>query len=175
MRSLFDRRADSGTRLAPNFTPEYRIVSGLRRMTNQQMVPLRGLSVPLTSEIVDKYKWDAFWDAPLDLSARSRAAVAEVAGVARVHPRGAAEGRRPLRHRPLRGWAAAILPQRRVWRTSAGLPRKHEEIRRATATYHASGCEVKSNGGRIEVTFPGVEIGKLFTGQLHHQSSRTAA
>jgi hypothetical protein len=43
-------------------------MSGLRRMSNQQMQPLRGLGVELTSEIVDKYRWDPFWDAPLDLS-----------------------------------------------------------------------------------------------------------
>src|SRR6185312_4811112 len=47
--------------------PEFRIVSGVRRMSNQQMVPLRELGVALTDEIVEAKKWDAFWDAPLDL------------------------------------------------------------------------------------------------------------
>jgi len=41
-------------------------------MSNQQMAPLRaGLGVELTSEVVDKYRWSRFWDAPLDLSAPS--------------------------------------------------------------------------------------------------------
>ena len=50
--------------VAANATPDYRIASGLRRMSNQQIVPLRGLGVELTSEIVDRYRWDPFWDAP---------------------------------------------------------------------------------------------------------------
>jgi hypothetical protein len=48
---------------------EFRIVEGLRRISNQQLAPLRELGVELTSEVVDRYKWDVFWDAPLDLSA----------------------------------------------------------------------------------------------------------
>jgi hypothetical protein len=55
--------------LASNATPDFRVASGLRRMSNQQMVPLRGLGVELTPEIVDRYRWEPFWDAPLDLSA----------------------------------------------------------------------------------------------------------
>jgi hypothetical protein len=47
---------------------EFRVVEGLRRISNQQLVPLRALGVDLTSEVVDRYKWDVFWDAPLDLS-----------------------------------------------------------------------------------------------------------
>ena len=47
---------------------EYRVVEGLRRISNQQLAPLRDLNVPLTQEVVDRYKWDVFWDAPLDLS-----------------------------------------------------------------------------------------------------------
>ena len=47
---------------------EFKIVEGLRRISNQQLVPLRELDVPLTPEVVDKYKWDVFWDAPLDLN-----------------------------------------------------------------------------------------------------------
>ncbi len=46
---------------------EIRIVEGLRRISNQQLAPLRDLGVELTQDVVDRYKWDAFWDAPLDL------------------------------------------------------------------------------------------------------------
>jgi hypothetical protein len=46
---------------------EYRIVEGFRRISNQQLVPLRALGVEITPEVVDRYKWDVFWDAPLDL------------------------------------------------------------------------------------------------------------
>ena len=46
---------------------EYSIVEGYRRISNQQLAPLRDLGVELTQEVVDRYKWDVFWDAPLDL------------------------------------------------------------------------------------------------------------
>ena len=46
---------------------EYRIVEGFRRISNQQLAPLQSLGVELTQDIVDRYKWDVFWDAPLDL------------------------------------------------------------------------------------------------------------
>jgi hypothetical protein len=46
---------------------EFHIVEGLRRISNQQLAPLRQLGVELTQQIVDRYKWDVFWDAPLDL------------------------------------------------------------------------------------------------------------
>ncbi|MDH3272535.1 MAG: hypothetical protein OEN56_14455 [Gemmatimonadota bacterium] len=46
---------------------EFKIVEGFRRISNQQLVPLRELGVELTQEVVDRYKWDVFWDAPLDL------------------------------------------------------------------------------------------------------------
>ena len=46
---------------------EFEIVEGFRRISNQQLQPLRGLNVELTQDVVDRYKWDVFWDAPLDL------------------------------------------------------------------------------------------------------------
>lgn len=53
--------------VAANATPDYRVTTGLRRMSNQQMAPLRGLGVTLSDQIVDTYRWDPFWDAPLEL------------------------------------------------------------------------------------------------------------
>jgi len=121
--------------LATNAAPEFRVVSGLRRMSNQQMAPLRGLGVELTPEVVDKYRWDPFWDAPLDLST----------------PAGRI-GNPP----PTEGVA-----------NQPGLPRKPDEIKRAAAVYQTSTCEVKTNGSRLEVTFPGVRIG-VFAGSLQY-------
>jgi hypothetical protein len=46
---------------------EFRVVVGLRRISNQQLAPLRALGVDLAAEVVDRYKGDVFWDAPLDL------------------------------------------------------------------------------------------------------------
>src|SRR3984957_8607478 len=45
------------------------------------------------------------------------------------------------------------------------MPRKPEEVRRETATYHASSCDVKTDGARLEVSFPGLDMG-IFSGRL---------
>jgi hypothetical protein len=121
--------------LASNISPDFRVVTGLRRMSNQQMAPLRGLGVELTNEIVDKYRWDPFWDAPLDLS-----------------PPGGRVGNPP----PAEGIA-----------NQPGLPRKPEEIKRAPAAYHVTGCDVKTNGARLEISFAGVQAG-VFSGRLQY-------
>ena len=51
--------------LAANLRPEFHVVSGLRRMTDQQLQPLKALGIKITPEIVGQDRWDAFWDAPL--------------------------------------------------------------------------------------------------------------
>ncbi len=43
------------------------------------------------------------------------------------------------------------------------LPRKAEEIQRGSAKFTASSCEVKTDGGRLEVHFPGLTMG-IFAG-----------
>jgi len=119
-----------------NMTPDFRVVTGLRRVTEQQLQPLRGLKVDITPEIVEKYKWDAFWDAPLNTdkleNTRDNA----------IPPPGGVAGQ-------------------------PGLPRKPEEIGRATATYQARSCEVATSGARLIVTFPGVTLGP-FEGRLQY-------
>ncbi len=115
-------------------TPEFRVASGLRRISNQQLQPLRALGVELTPDVVDRHKWDAFWDAPLDL----------YQGAPRA-------GNNP----PPAGGVA----------NQPGLPRKPDEVTRAVATYQAKSCEVKTDGTRLEVVFPGMLLG-VFTGSL---------
>jgi hypothetical protein len=127
------RRGGQWAVVVSHATPEFRVVSGLRRMSNQQITPLRQLDVEITPEIVDAKKWDAFWDAPLDLS-----------------PPAGRGGNPP----PAQGIA-----------NQPGLPRRPEEIRRATATYRAQSCEVRTNGARLEVSFPGMQLG-VFAGSL---------
>src|SRR4051812_16673501 len=112
--------------LAENLTPEYRVTSGVRRMSEQQAGPLRALGVEITPDVIEKNKWYAFWDAPL-----------EVPG---THP-------------------GEKTPH------SLGLPRKPEEIRRATASFHTDSCSVKTEGDRIEIAFPGLQMG-IFSGSL---------
>ena len=53
--------------LARELTPEFDVVSGVRRMSQQQLNPLQALKIPITPELVEREKWNAFWDAPLFL------------------------------------------------------------------------------------------------------------
>lgn len=109
--------------LGRDVVPEFEVTSGKRRLSEQQMAPLRELKIALTPEVVEREKWNAFWDAPLMVPGRSG--------------------------------------------TNLDLPRKPEEIRRAKASYHASGCKVKTEGSRLEVSFPGLDLG-IFSGQLQY-------
>ena len=43
------------------------------------------------------------------------------------------------------------------------LPRRPEEIQRAVATFKTTSCEVKTDGARVEVNFPGLSMG-IFSG-----------
>src|SRR5690348_8875152 len=130
------RRSGAWTTLLSHAAPDFRVVSGLRRITNQQLDPLAGLGVKITQEVVDREKWEAFWDAPLN-----------VPGGESAHNN-------------------TTPPQRGVL-NQPGLPRRPEEIQRAAASYHVQGCEVKTNGARIEVSFPGVDLG-VFSGRLQY-------
>ncbi len=134
------------TTLGQNLTPEYYVVSGVRRMTTQQGEPLEALGVKITPEVIEKNKWYAFWDAPL------------------VMPAPPAQGGR--------GGASATAGGSRggVGRVY-GAPRDPNEIRRANATFSASACSVKTDGARLEVTFPGLSMG-IFAGSLRFTSYR---
>src|SRR5205814_130689 len=111
--------------LASSVTPEFRVVSGRRRMDREAEEGLEENGIKdITPEVFEKYQWDPFWDAPLNV------------------PGGQANDGRTM-----------------------GLPRKPEEIHRATATYKADSCEVKTDKTHMTATFPGVTLG-IFTGQL---------
>ncbi|MFN0165009.1 MAG: hypothetical protein ACKV22_01150 [Bryobacteraceae bacterium] len=115
------QKAGTWVALAQDLAPEFHVTSGLRRISEQQLAPLRQLGVALTPEVIDREKWNVFWDAPL-----------RVPGSPRTNP---------------------------------GLPRKPEEIRRATATFQSTSCAVKTDGARLEVSFPGLSMG-IFAGRL---------
>jgi len=131
--------------LGRNLTPEYDVVSGVRRMTTQQGAPLEQLGVKITPEVIEKNKWYAFWDAPLVMPAPAPAAGE-------------------------RGAAAGAAPSGGVGRVY-GAPRDPKEIRRANATFTTASCSVKTDGARLEVTFPGLSMG-IFSGQLRFTSYR---
>ena len=125
--------------LATGMTPEFRVVSGIRRVTQQQTQPLERMGVALTADVLDKIKWEAFWDAPLYIEG---------------------SGELPPTHQ-------TSIPAAKPYANHPGMPRKPEEVTRATAAYRAQGCEVKTNGARLEITFPGVEVG-IFAGRLQY-------
>jgi hypothetical protein len=115
--------------LGRNLTAEYRVTSGIRRLSDQQAQPLRAAGIELTPEVIEKNRWYAFWDAPLVVPG---------------------------------------TPGRDL-----DLPRKPEEIRRANASFNTSSCGVKTDGGRLEVTFPGLSMG-IFAGNLRFTMYRGA-
>lgn len=159
------RKGGAWTTMATNVTPEFRVVSGVRRVTQQQLRPdsiaaLGGTVTPeirelyskdgewvaeavragqIKAEDVERVKWEAFWDAPLYL---------EGSGV------------RPPSH------ATSIPPMQGIF-TQPGLPRTAAEVTRATATYQTKSCDVKTNGARLEISFPGVDLG-VFAGRLQY-------
>jgi len=156
--------------LATKVTPEFRVVSGLRRVSAQQLRPesLESLGVEITPEIMDAWnhqeergddwlkiaersgqltaetidhiKWEAFWDAPLYIKG---------------------SGERPPSH-------GTSIPPMGGLLNQPGLPRRPEEITRATASFMVQRCEVKTNGARLEIKFPGVEAG-IFAGYLQYE------
>lgn len=66
IRDLAVRKAGGAwATLGENLKPEYRVVTGVRRMSNQQADPLRAAGVELTPDVIAKNRWYAFWDAPL--------------------------------------------------------------------------------------------------------------
>src|SRR5262245_32268573 len=158
------RKGGQWTMLVSNVRPEFRVVSGMRRITQQQLRPdsIQALGGKVSDKVmemynkddggwidqavkegqikesdVERWKWEAFWDAPLYV---------EGSGV------------RPPTH------ATSIPPMNGIFKQK-GLPRTPDEITRASATYQTGSCEVKTNGARLEVTFPGLTLG-IFAGRL---------
>ena len=134
------RNAGVWTVLAGNVTPDYSVMTGLRRMSNQQLQPLYGLGIKVTQDVLNKYRWDPFWDAPFDLS------------IPRPNASGQFGGNPP----PVDGLPGTDQP---------GLPRKADEIQEANASYAVKTCNVKSEGARLTVSYPGVKMG-VFDGRL---------
>lgn len=132
-----ERLSVNGQVIGENLGIEYKVTTGLRRMSNQQMAPLRQLGVEITDQEIEDHKWDAFWDSPLDL-------------------------RKPSPPRP--GFGGNPPPAQAV-ASQPGLPRDPKEIAHTVATYAADGCTVVSEGERLSVSFPKMSAG-VFAGDL---------
>ncbi len=117
--------------------PDFAVVSGLRRISNQQLTPMRDLKMPIDKANVEKFRWDPFWDAPLDTD--------------------------PV---PATGRSGSWSPREGVPAAGQpGLPRDPSEIQRASVAYQINGCTVRSDGGRLVIDYPGVSLG-VFNGSL---------
>src|SRR5207244_11143474 len=54
------------------------------------------------------------------------------------------------------------LPESNRWDVFWDVPLNHtNEVRRFTASYQAERCEVKTDGARLEISFPGLSLGIL--------------
>ena len=51
--------------LGRDLAPDFRVTSGVRRISYQQLNPLSDLGIEITEEVMDREKWYVFWDAPL--------------------------------------------------------------------------------------------------------------
>ena len=66
VREMAYREPGGGWRaVAENLRPEFHVTTGKRRISRQQLNPLRDLGIEPGHELIDKEKWNVFWDAPL--------------------------------------------------------------------------------------------------------------
>ena len=104
VRELAVRKGSGGWLvLARNLSPEFEVVSGRRRLSEQQAAPLRALGITLTPDVIEREKWNAFWDAPLEVPGAPR-------HQSRLAPHGARKSAGP---RPFMTWK---LPGENRWR-----------------------------------------------------------
>jgi hypothetical protein len=143
------------TVLGRNLMPEYHVVSGVRRMANDQANPLRAAGIELTEEVINKNRWYAFWDAPLVMPGSQE--LQDEAAWQRSRQTGNGGGRGGRGSQDPQG---VLQPNRTV-----GPQRTPSEIRRADASFHATSCSVKTDGASLIVTFPGLSMG-IFSGDL---------
>ena len=106
--------------LGKNLSPDFQVTTGRRRMSTTELNILKKLGKD-TPENEEYYKWNVFWDAPLEVPGYDSHL---------IHP-----------------------------------PRKASEITRASVSYNADECLVRSDGNRVSVVYDGLRLG-LFTGTL---------
>ena len=163
--------------LGQNLTPEYQVTTGRRRMSNDQANAFASLGIDVTPELLEKYKWYAFWDAPLSVPGYSPAreggggrgggrgaqGPTQALGQGGTIPEQVAALQSGSRGRP--GYNPNPNPPGFTGGRGIPLPRTKEEIRRGVSAFSASSCEVKSDGASLAVTFPGMKLG-IFDGNL---------
>jgi hypothetical protein len=144
------------TTLGKNLTPEYHVVSGIRRIADDQTNTLKAAGIELTEEVITKNRWYAFWDSPLVMPGSQE--MQDEAAWRRSQQVGGGRGGRGGRGQSEN--IDSLIPNRTL-----GTPRAPSDIRRADATFHATSCSVKTDGASLAVTFPGLSMG-IFAGDL---------
>jgi hypothetical protein len=143
------------TTLGRNLTPEYHVVSGIRRRADDQANPLKAAGIEITEEVINKHRWYAFWDAPLVMPG-SQEMIDEAAWRRSQQPAG---------ERGRGGRGAQPNPESLIPNRTLGTPRQPSEIKRADSSFKTTSCSVKTEGGSLVVTFPGLSMG-IFAGDL---------
>lgn len=161
-RPLIERLSVNGQTIGENLGVEYKVTTGYRRMSNQQMQPLRELGVEITDKEIEDHKWDAFWDSPLDMRPPTARRPGGPGGPGAPPDAAApaAPGAPP---------AAPVFggnpPPAQGVASQPGLPRNPNEVAHTVASYAADGCAVISEGARLSVSFPKMTAG-VFAGEL---------
>ncbi len=120
-----------------NLKPEFEVTTGRRRIDELRLRALLDLGQEITPESTEREKWVVSWDAPLSVPGVPSGHLGQFPGADEIRAR----------------WI--------------GMPRRADEIRRATAAYNVTACEVKTNGARTEVSFDGLSMG-MFSGRLQY-------
>src|SRR5438093_423964 len=158
VRELSVRKANGPwTTLGRNLTPEYHVVSGIRRMADDQANPLKAAGIELTEDVINKNRWYAFWDAPLVMPGSQEMKDEAAWQRSQQPPEGRGAGGRGQGQGQQRD---PLVPNRTL-----GTPRTPSEIRRADSSFHTTSCSVKTDGASLIVTFPGLSMG-IFSGDL---------
>ncbi|MBL8217388.1 MAG: hypothetical protein JNK87_42095 [Bryobacterales bacterium] len=78
--------AVGGKRLAAGLRPEFEVKAGVRRISNQQLAPMKELGIDQDAAALEREKWNVFWDAPLQVpgSLRTNPGLPRNAGEVRV-------------------------------------------------------------------------------------------
>src|SRR5262249_33065103 len=143
------RKGGQWLSIGQHLTPEYHVVSGIRRMSVQQAQPLVGAGVELTPEVIAKNRWYAFWDAPLVLpdgpEMRQAAAArgnrtAQPAGQTGPPSRGINDAAAPGAQ--ARAGREGAIPGVAPGSRNIGPARSAADIKRADASFKATSCSV---------------------------------
>ena len=166
--------------LGQNLTPEYQVTTGSAAHVERPGERVLQSRHRHHAGRDRQVQWYAFWDAPLSVPGYYPAAGGR-GGRARRR------ARRSGAQTPALGQGGTIAEQVAALQSgSRGRPglqpesrtlpaspaaaasvchRTKEEIRRGVSAFSASSCEVKSDGGSLAVTFPGMKLG-IFDGNL---------